>query len=217
MIQYQVVRLQSKCFFEPIEILEVSAIAEVKKMIEDCMQPLPMPDSGLNLPLKEESEKFEAKQIKDAIDNHLSPETKKELRTKKTAIRTDFMTRKKLAAESSKAACHLPPLAPKKDNGKKTSDKMQLPQEGKGSIELKQDSKSPQVHIVISTLFLNHQFSINLCIHCVNLCINCANLCTTGLVISTSLPINFLNCIFFNRAMKIKKMKHLQHHQQRQG
>ena len=63
--------------FELIEILEVSAIAEVKKMVEDCMQPLPMPDSGLNLPLKEESEKFEAKQIKDAIDNHLSPETKK--------------------------------------------------------------------------------------------------------------------------------------------
>jgi len=25
------------------------------------MQPLPMPDSGLNLPLKEESENFEAK------------------------------------------------------------------------------------------------------------------------------------------------------------
>lgn len=129
--------------FEPIEILEVSAIAEVKKMVEDCMQPLPMPDSGLNLPLKEESEKFEAKQIKDAIDNHLSPETKKELRTKRTATRTDFMTRKKLAAESLKAACHLPPLAPKKDNGKKTSDKMQLPQEVKGSNELKQNSKSP--------------------------------------------------------------------------
>ncbi|XP_039851816.1 uncharacterized protein LOC120710233 [Panicum virgatum] len=130
--------------FEPIEILEVSAIAEVKKMVEDCMHPLPMPDSGLNLPLKEESEKFEAKQIKDAIDNHLSPETKKELRTKRTATRTDFMTRKKLAAESLKAACHLPPLAPKKDNGKKTSDKMQLPQEVKGSNELKQNSKSPQ-------------------------------------------------------------------------
>ena len=96
-------------------------------MVEDCMQPLPMPDSGLNLPLKEESEKFEAKQIKDAIDNHLSPETKKELRTKRTAIRTDFMTRKKLAAESSKATCHLPPLAPKKDNGKKTSDKCSSP------------------------------------------------------------------------------------------
>ena len=31
--------------FEPIEILEVSAIAEVKKMVEDCMQPLPMPGS----------------------------------------------------------------------------------------------------------------------------------------------------------------------------
>jgi len=130
--------------FEPIEILEVSAIAEVKKMVEDCMQPLPMPDFGLNLPLKEESEKFEAKQIKDAIDNHLSPKTKKELRTKRTATRTDFMTRKKLAAESPKDACHLPPLAPKKDNGKKTSDKMQLPQEVKGSNELKQNSKSPQ-------------------------------------------------------------------------
>jgi len=130
--------------FEPIEILEVSAIAEVKKMVEDCMQPLPMPDFGLNLPLKEESEKFEAKQIKDAIDNHLSPKTKKELRTKRTATRTDFMTRKKLAAESPKAACHLPPLAPKKNNGKKTSDKMQPPQEVKGSNEIKQNSKSPQ-------------------------------------------------------------------------
>jgi len=113
--------------FETVEILEVSAAAEVKKMVEDCMQPLPMPDSGLNLPLKEESEKFEAKQIKDAIENHLSPETKKELTTKRTAIRIDFMTRKKLAAESSKAACHLPPLAPKKDNGKKTSDKCSSP------------------------------------------------------------------------------------------
>ena len=77
------------------------------------------------------------------------------------------MTRKKVAAESSKAACCLPPLAPKKDNGKKTSDKMQLPQEGKGSIELKQDSKSPQVHMVISTLFfkssIQHQLVHKLC------------------------------------------------------
>ncbi|KAG2641568.1 hypothetical protein PVAP13_2KG179600 [Panicum virgatum] len=129
--------------FETIEILEVSATAEVKKMVEDCMQ-LPMPDSGLNLPLKEESEKFETKQIKDAIDNHLSLETKKELRTKGTATRIDFMTRKKLVAKSSKAACLLPPLAPKKDNGKKTSDKMQLPQEVKGANELKKNSKSPQ-------------------------------------------------------------------------
>ena len=177
--------------FEPIEILEVSAIAEVKKMVEDCMQPLPMPDFGLNLPLKEESEKFEAKQIKDAIDNHLSPETKKELRTKRTATRTDFMTRKKLAAESLKAACHLPPLAPKKDNGKKTSDKMQLPQEVKGSNELKQNSKSPQVHMVISFFLKSSIFSINLCI-------NCVHLCTTGLAISTSLAINFLNSKFFS-------------------
>jgi len=60
------------------------------------------------------------------------------------------MTRKKLAAKSSKAACLLPPLAPKKDNGKKTSDKMQLPQEVKGSNELKQNSKNPQVHMVTS-------------------------------------------------------------------
>lgn len=191
--------------FEPIEILEVSAIAEVKKMVEDCMQPLPMPDSGLNLPLKEESEKFEAKQIKDAIDNHLSPETKKELRTKRTATRTDFMTRKKLAAESPKAACHLPPLAPKKDNGKKTSDKMQLPQEVKGSNELKQNSKSPQVHMVTS--FFQHQLVHKLCqlVHHWT-----SNFYITGY----QLP---KQKFFFNRAMKIKKMKHLQHHQQQQG
>ena len=90
MIQYQVVRLQSKCFFEPIEILEVSAIAEVKKMVENCMQPIPMPDSGLKLPLKEESEKFEAKQIKDAIDNHLSPETKKRIEDQKNCYKDRF-------------------------------------------------------------------------------------------------------------------------------
>ena len=191
--------------FEPIEILEVSAIAEVKKMVEDCMQPLPMPDSGLNLPLKEVSEKFEAKQIKDAIDNHLSPETKKELRTKRTATRTDFMTRKKLAAESPKDACHLPPLAPKKDNGKKTSDKMQLPQEVKGSNELKQNRKSPQVHMVTS--FFQHQLVHKLCqlVHHWT-----SNFHITGYQLSKQQ-------FFFNRAMKIKKMKHLQHHQQQQG